>query len=186
MPWTRWWPSWSSSSSRPSVNRCSHRENRKSCLLCLSFTWTRSPGTIRKHNTLLHTHLSRFQTWTPKRMSGRGGLDFLQSFPFTYEECSRRFSAQTCSQQHRHLCSVQVRGGTAFRGRMQCIDSSMEITYFGLLHIHTPASALITKGSLDILIRVAPLFYSEIFIYTCVCCVLKTYNKQHTHSKSSR
>ena len=57
--------------------------------------------------------------------SGELGPDFLHS---------RRFSAQTRSQQHRNLRSVQVRGGAAGRGMTPRDHSAAEITCIYLQH----------------------------------------------------
>ena len=71
-------------------------------------------------------------------MSTELGPDFLQSLP--HEQCNRIFSAQTRSQQHRNLPSVQVRAGAAGRGRMSHTNIPVEFMCSGSQHIDTGVS----------------------------------------------
>ena len=98
-------------------------------------SWSR-PGRVNKPepNSRVESRSkqSSSQTWTQVNVLG---LDFLRCLPFTHEQRSRRFFAQTHSQQHRVLRSVHVRGGAACPGRMKFTNSAVEITCFCLQHI---------------------------------------------------
>ena len=63
--------------------------------------------------------------------SGEFGPDLIRSLPFTLEQHSRRFSAQT----QQILRRIQVKGGAAGKGRKWRNNSAVGITWFYLQHI---------------------------------------------------
>ena len=112
-----------------------------------------------------HEHV----TWKIWKMSSQLGPDFLQSLHFTHEQCSRRLSTQTCSR-HRSLCSVQAEA--------EC--KVIILKHVFVYSTSTPASALITKSSLEIYVSVfslcgAPFFILRylfsfcLFLHFCIC-----------------
>ena len=103
---------------------------------------------------------------------------FFQSLPLTYEQHSRRFSAQMHRQPHRNLRSGQVMCGAA--------NMSQDIMYEFccrdyVFFTSTPVSVLITKSSFDIFVTVFCTFDPSwdicillVFFLFCVCRMLET------------
>ena len=82
----------------------------------------------------------------------------------SYEERSRRFSSQTRSQQYKHLQSVQVGVGSAWRRRQDVLyefDSRAHV----FVYINTSVGPDHQKPSTHIVSckHTAPLFHSELF-----------------------
>ena len=115
----------------------------------------------------------------PRRISAALGLDFLQWLFFRNQQYNMRFSAQTHSQQHRTLWSIQVA-----QEREDKRYSSVEIAY--LITNHPKLSSIYVWLRLFIL----RYYFSFHIFLCCVCRVLETSSTPDlrlcSHTGSSR
>ena len=127
------------------------------------YTLDRSPANHRASIPTTQPHRARLTHFSHDLLVNSGELapEFPRSLPFTHEQLSGRFSAQTRSHRQQILRIIQARGGAAGCSRQR----------------QPPVSALITANSPDIFVcvfyRYDTALHREILVLVVIFCICR-------------